>query len=82
MDLRTALSDDPAELICSAKGCRRHATWALRWNNPKLHDAQRRKVWLACDEHEVTLRDLWIPAIKTSTTTDALQPVLALRRDR
>ncbi|KAI0707033.1 hypothetical protein C8Q76DRAFT_747690 [Earliella scabrosa] len=31
---------------------------------------------------EVTLRDLWIPAIKTSTTTGALQPVLALRRDQ
>lgn len=57
MDLRTALRDDPVELICSAKACRCPATWALRWNNPKVHDADRRKVWLACDEHEVTLRD-------------------------
>jgi len=24
---------------------------ALRWNNPKIHDAQRRKTWLACDDH-------------------------------
>lgn len=45
------------ELICSAKGCRAAATRALRWNNPKLHDATRRKVWLACTEHEQTLRD-------------------------
>ena len=25
--------------------------WALRWNNPKIHTPDRRKVWLACDEH-------------------------------
>ena len=36
---------------CSARGCRRPATVALRWNNPKIHDAQRRKTWLACDDH-------------------------------
>jgi hypothetical protein len=38
-------------LICSAKGCRRPATWALRWNNPKIHPPERRKTWLACDDH-------------------------------
>jgi len=38
-------------LVCSAKGCRRPAVWALRWNNPKLHEPDRRKTWLACDEH-------------------------------
>ena len=43
------------ELVCSAKGCRREATRALLWNNPTLHDEARRKVWLACEEHEVTL---------------------------
>jgi hypothetical protein len=36
---------------CSAKGCRAPATWALLWNNPKIHTAERRKTWLACDEH-------------------------------
>jgi hypothetical protein len=41
-------ADEP---ICSAKGCRRSAVWALRWNNPKLHPPERRKVWLACTEH-------------------------------
>jgi hypothetical protein len=42
-------------LICSAKGCRAPATWQLRWNNPRLHPAERRKTWLACDTHRVTL---------------------------
>jgi hypothetical protein len=44
-------------LRCSAKGCRNPATWALRWNNPKLHPAERRKTWLACDEHRESLGD-------------------------
>nr|WP_202419204.1 hypothetical protein [Streptomyces sp. YIM 132580] len=37
--------------ICSAKGCRADAVWVLAWNNPKLHTPDRRKTWLACDEH-------------------------------
>jgi hypothetical protein len=40
-----------AEHVCSGKGCRAAARWALRWNNPKLHPPERRKTWLACDEH-------------------------------
>lgn len=40
-----------AELVCSAKGCRAAAVHALLWNNPGLHAAGRRKVWLACDAH-------------------------------
>lgn len=39
------------ELVCSTKNCRENAVWALRWNNPKLHDAERRKTWLACPDH-------------------------------
>lgn len=39
------------ELMCSSKGCRQQAEWALRWNNPKLHDPERRKTWLACADH-------------------------------
>jgi hypothetical protein len=42
-------------LVCSAKGCRATATWAHLWNNPRLHTPDRRKVWLACDEHRVSL---------------------------
>ena len=40
-----------SDLICSAKDCRAAAVWGLRWNNPKIHTPERRKVWLACDEH-------------------------------
>jgi hypothetical protein len=43
--------------ICSAKGCTAGAIWELRWNNPKLHTPERRKVWLACDEHKDSLGD-------------------------
>jgi hypothetical protein len=43
--------------VCSAKACSRPATWALRWNNPKIHPPDRRKVWLACDEHKGSLAD-------------------------
>ena len=37
--------------VCSAKGCRADAVWVLAWNNPKLHTPERRKTWLACEEH-------------------------------
>jgi len=43
--------DTVDELVCSARGCRHEAAWGLLWNNPRLHTATRRKVWLACDEH-------------------------------
>ncbi|WP_229789432.1 hypothetical protein [Pilimelia terevasa] len=43
--------------ICSAKGCRALARWELRWNNPRLHDPGRRKTWLACDPHRISLGD-------------------------
>jgi hypothetical protein len=42
-------------LTCSAKGCRAEAVWSLLWNNPKLHTPDRRKSWLACQEHRATL---------------------------
>jgi hypothetical protein len=31
--------------------------WSVVWNNPKLHTADRRKTWLACDEHRQHLAD-------------------------
>jgi hypothetical protein len=43
--------------VCSAKDCRSAATWQLLWNNPKLHAPERRKVWLACDDHVASLGD-------------------------
>jgi hypothetical protein len=42
---------------CSAKGCQQPAVHELRWNNPKLHTPDRRKVWLACDDHRQSLSD-------------------------
>lgn len=45
------------QLICSGKGCRAPATTALKWNNPKLHDPERRKTWLACPDHEESLAE-------------------------
>ncbi|CAM5381516.1 hypothetical protein [Streptomyces fumanus] len=42
---------DQTSPICSAKGCRTPAVWVLAWNNPKLHTPERRKTWLACEEH-------------------------------
>lgn len=47
----TAPDDAGEEMVCSAKGCRGTAVWALRWNNPRLHEPDRRKVWLACGAH-------------------------------
>ena len=44
-------------IVCSARGCTAPAAWELRWNNPKLHTPDRRKVWLACPDHKETLGD-------------------------
>ena len=43
------------QLVCSAKACRNTATWAHLWNNPTLHTPERRKVWLACNDHRTSL---------------------------
>ncbi|NMR20766.1 hypothetical protein [Cellulomonas fimi] len=48
-------ADAVDELICSARGCRAEAAWGLLWNNPRLHAPERRKVWLACDDHRAHL---------------------------
>lgn len=47
--------DPVGDLQCSARGCRQEARWGLLWNNPRLHDPDRRKVWLACDDHRERL---------------------------
>ncbi|MEV4756270.1 hypothetical protein AB0J86_14310 [Micromonospora sp. NPDC049559] len=53
----TEISAEPTAPICSARGCRSAAIWALRWNNPRLHTPERRKTWLACAEHRQSLGD-------------------------
>lgn len=53
----TGAATEAGPLRCSAKGCAADAHWELRWNNPKLHTPERRKVWLACPEHRESLGD-------------------------
>lgn len=50
---------DPAatQVQCSRKSCTADAVWQLLWNNPKIHTAERRKIWLACDDHRQFLAD-------------------------
>jgi hypothetical protein len=42
---------------CSRAGCRETARWNVNWRNPRIHSADRVKVWLACDDHADFLRD-------------------------
>jgi hypothetical protein len=49
------LPEGPDGLICSARRCQQAALYDLRWNNPKIHTADRRKHWLACDDHRESL---------------------------
>ncbi|MCL1870643.1 MAG: hypothetical protein FWF90_09565 [Promicromonosporaceae bacterium] len=55
--LSTADPVAEGELVCSGKGCRAEAVWGLLWNNPKIHTPERRKVWLACDDHRAHLEE-------------------------
>lgn len=53
----TAQQAGPERRTCSRAGCRAEATRAIIWRNPRLHTGDRRKTWLACDEHTGVLRD-------------------------
>ncbi|MCH8565348.1 acetone carboxylase [Nesterenkonia sp. LB17] len=62
MDLLNTLGGDgaqpgPQSPQCSRKDCRFDATWQVLWNNPKVHTPERRKIWLACDEHRPWLEN-------------------------
>lgn len=52
----SAESDDHSAQ-CSRAGCRAPAAWRIEWRNPKIHAADRRKTWVACDEHRDFLHD-------------------------
>lgn len=41
---------------CSRAACGSEASWAIRWQNPKIHAGDYRKTWLACDAHVEYLR--------------------------
>ena len=50
-------ADSTPHAVCSRRGCRAAARWSLVWNNPRVHTPERRKTWLACDEHREHLAD-------------------------
>ena len=52
-----ARSADVPSPDCSRAGCRAPALWRIEWRNPRIHSPDRRKVWVACDEHRDYLRD-------------------------
>ncbi len=45
------------DLLCSRAGCRSAATSQVVWRNPRIHAADREKIWLACDAHVGFLHD-------------------------
>ncbi|MGZ8803721.1 MAG: hypothetical protein ACXWZG_00280 [Microbacterium sp.] len=47
----------PSAPDCSRAGCRVPAVWRIEWRNPKIHNPDRRKVWVACEDHRDFLRD-------------------------
>ncbi|HEY5224840.1 MAG TPA: hypothetical protein VIJ18_17545 [Microbacteriaceae bacterium] len=52
-----SLGSEPERHTCSRAGCLEQALWQIRWRNPKIHTADRVKIWLACDAHIGYLRD-------------------------
>jgi hypothetical protein len=56
MSLLDALGGGPEVPTCSRAGCREQAAWRIDWRNPRIHTEDRRKTWLACDEHVEFLR--------------------------
>ena len=53
----TGERDDAPEQKCSRAGCAHDARWNVNWRNPRIHDVNRVKVWVACDDHVDYLRD-------------------------
>lgn len=54
-DLRSRLAGAfPKESLapqCSRAACDADAVSRIEWRNPRIHDAKRIKIWLACAEH-------------------------------
>lgn len=69
-----ALGGD-APTLCSSVGCSADAVWRVNWRNPRIHTADRVKVWLACDAHRETLRDYLATRGFPVTITPLDQPV-------
>ncbi|MGX1702402.1 hypothetical protein [Microbacterium sp. NPDC055357] len=45
------------DTTCSRAGCRATARWRIDWRNPRIHAEDRRKTWVACDDHVAYLRE-------------------------
>lgn len=63
--------DPAADAVCSRAGCRAPASWRIDWRNPRIHAADRRKTWVACDEHVGYLRE-FLAARDFPLSVDAL----------
>ncbi|MET0812730.1 MAG: hypothetical protein ABWY03_06725 [Microbacterium sp.] len=50
------MTEDDVDRTCSRAGCRAQANWRIDWRNPRIHGPERRKTWVACDEHVDYLR--------------------------
>jgi hypothetical protein len=51
------LGSAPDAHSCSRAGCDASAQWRIDWRNPRIHTGDRRKTWLACDEHRDYLQE-------------------------
>lgn len=49
--LRGFLSTKDTRPQCSRAQCENPAARRIEWRNPRIHDADRVKIWLACEEH-------------------------------
>lgn len=54
-DLRSRLGGFASEHwnapTCSRAGCEAEAESRIEWRNPRIHDRDRIKIWLACADH-------------------------------
>ena len=39
------------DVRCSRTACGLGPEWEIHWRNPKIHTADRVKVWLSCGDH-------------------------------
>lgn len=68
----TASAADAGASVCSRAGCHAPATTKIVWRNPRIHTPDRRKIWLACDEHAAFLRD-YLAARDFPVTTEPFE---------
>lgn len=60
---------------CSRAGCGADAVWAVNWRNPRIHESDRVKIWLACVDHVDFLRDYLTTRDFPVAVTDAAAPL-------